>query len=79
MLKLSVHIALLTACTAAFQESINLFEVGSTEKYVPSFPYPVPTSVRLEMSLVKTWKHTGRSVPMRWSSVSITMWDVMRD
>ena len=46
-------------------ESINLFEVGSTEQYVPSFPYLVPTSVRLGVYLVNTWKHTGRSVLLR--------------
>ena len=36
-----------------------------TENCVPSFPYPVPTSVRLGVFLVKIWKHTGRSVLLR--------------
>ena len=63
MLRLSVHILKLTASTATIQENISLFK-ASIRKSVLSFPYPVPTSVRLRIFLVKIWKHTGGRCPL---------------
>ena len=46
MLRPNVHVVRLTASTAMIQENISLLR-ANTRRSVPSFPYPVPTSVRL--------------------------------
>ena len=59
ILRLSVHVVNLTASIAMIQENISLLR-ANTRRSVPSFPFSVPTSVRLGVFLVKIWKHTGR-------------------
>ena len=54
----------IAASTAMMQENISLLR-ANTRRSVPSFPYPVPTSVRLEVFLVRIWRYTGRSVLLR--------------
>ena len=52
MLRLSVHVARLTASTAMIQENISLLR-ANTRRSVPSFPYPVPTSAGEVGSVVR--------------------------
>ena len=52
-LNVIVHVIKLVASTAMLLVNINSSR-GNMEKSVPSFPYPVPTSVMYEVSLEKT-------------------------
>ena len=47
---------------------------ANTRRSVPSFPYPVPTSVRLGVFLVKIWKHKGKTIPPISSLYTTTYW-----
>ena len=64
MLRLSVHTVRLSANTAMIQENISLLR-ANIRRSVPSFPYPVPTSVRLRVFLVKIWWHTEKNASWR--------------
>ena len=61
MLWLFVHVVRLTASTAMIKENINLLRVN-TRRSVPSFPYHVPTNVRLGVFPVKIWRNIGKYV-----------------
>jgi len=61
---MSVHVIRLAASTAMIEENISLLR-ANTRRSVPSFPYPVQTSVKLRIFFVKIWKHIGRRVLLR--------------
>ena len=51
----------------------SLLPVLNIQITVPGYHYIVLTNVKLQVSLVKRWKHTGRIVLWRLSGVSIMM------
>jgi len=46
------------------EENISLLR-ANTRRIVSNFPYPVPTSVRLGLFLVKIWRNIEESVSWR--------------